>query len=397
MDATELNILVIEDDSFQRRIVVGMLRLLGVTSISEAGNGQQALDIIKSATSRPVHIAFCDLKMPGMDGMEFLRHLGEGTNKVAVVILSALDKKLLASVDRMARIYGIKLLGTISKPIALDHIKKLLAKHNDAPGPQRSPIPETQRFTIEEIIQGIRKKQFTPFLQPKVDFKTGRIVGAEALARWIHPELGVVGPADFIPLLEQSGNIDDLTFLMLHDATSACRMFLDNKIAITMSLNLSLASLDDPLLADKITLVVRNAGINPKLFVLEITESAAMTDIAQALENLARLCMNGFTLSIDDYGTGYSSMQQLTRIAFSELKIDRSFVTGLSDNEALRIIVESSIEMAHKLQIKSVAEGVETKADWETLRIMGCNIGQGYFIAKPMDLEAFQAFIARYN
>jgi len=118
-----------------------------------------------------------------------------------------------------------------------------------------------------------------------------------------------------------------------------------------------------------------------------------MSYAAHALENLTRLCMKGFTLSIDDYGTGYSTMQQLTRIAFSELKIDQSFVTDLSDSEAMRIVVESSIEMAHKLQVKSVAEGVETQKDWNTLKRLGCDTAQGFFIAKPMNLASFVDFV----
>ncbi|WP_297463451.1 EAL domain-containing protein, partial [Ferrovum sp.] len=129
-----------------------------------------------------------------------------------------------------------------------------------------------------------------------------------------------------------------------------------------------------------------------RYIVLEITESAAMTDAAHALENLARLCMKGFILSIDDYGTGYSSMQQLTRIPFGELKIDQSFVKDFSANQTLRIAVESSIDMAHKLKIKCVAEGVETQQDWDMLKNMGCDTAQGYFIAKPMDLAAFIEF-----
>jgi len=112
------------------------------------------------------------------------------------------------------------------------------------------------------------------------------------------------------------------------------------------------------------------------------------------LENLARLCMKGFILSIDDYGTGYSTMQQLTRIVFSELKIDQSFVKDLSDSEAMRIVVESCIDMAHKLKVKSVAEGVETQKDWDMLKSLGCDTAQGYFIAKPMNLASFSQYLS---
>jgi len=225
--------------------------------------------------------------------------------------------------------------------------------------------------------------------------RTGRIVGAEVLARWIHPQQGVISPYAFIPLLEESDNIDELTFQMLEKAAISCRSCSDKGLTLTISVNLSLVTLGDTQLAERIIQVVRNAGLDPRYIMLEITESAAMTDVAHALENLARLSMNGFGLSIDDYGTGYSSMQQLTRIPFSELKIDQSFVKDIADNQALRIVVESSIDMAHKLKVKSVAEGVETQQDWDILKRMGCDTAQGYFIAKPMDLASFIGFCAK--
>lgn len=392
MKTNELNLLVVEDDDFQRRMVVNMLRSLGATSICDASNGKQALEMIREAKSNPVDVALCDLNMPEMDGMEFLRHLSQEQHSISIIITSALDSKLLASVAKMTKMYGIKLLGAIEKPIMPGQLKELLSKYERSENKWQQSIA-TSSFTLKEILQGVRAKQFEPFFQPKVDLKTGRVVGAEALARWIHPEQGVISPYAFIQLLEQSGNIDDLTFLMLEKSAAACRLLRDRGLTLTVSVNLSLVSLEDSALAGKITKMVRRAGIDPQYIVLEITESAAMTDVAHALENLARLCMNGFALSIDDYGTGYSSLQQLTRIAFSELKIDQSFVKDFADNEALRIVVESSIDMAHKLRVKSVAEGVETRQDWDTLKSMGCDMAQGYFIAKPMDLVSFDEFV----
>jgi EAL domain-containing protein (putative c-di-GMP-specific phosphodiesterase class I)/CheY-like chemotaxis protein len=396
MKIDKVNILVIEDDDFQRRMVVNMLRSLGAPSIAEASNGKQALDIVRGANGNPVDIAICDLNMPEMDGMEFLRHLAQEDHGVAVIIASAQDSKVLASVGSMTRMYGVKLLGTIEKPIMPEQLKALLARYESS-NTERQAAAKSYSFTLEHILQGIRANQFEPFFQPKVNLKSGQLTGAEALARWIHPEHGVVSPFSFIPLLEQSGNIDDLTFVMLEKSAHACRALHKLGFTLTMSVNLSLVSLDDSALADKITRTVRKAGIEPQYIVLEITESAAMTNIAPALENLVRLCMNGFALSIDDYGTGYSSMQQLTRIPFSELKIDQSFVKDCANNEAMRIVVESSIDMAHKLRIKSVAEGVETKQDWDTLKGMGCDTAQGYFIARPMDTTAFSEFVASYK
>lgn len=139
---------------------------------------------------------------------------------------------------------------------------------------------------------------------------------------------------------------------------------------------------------------MKTEGIEPQYIILEITESAAMTNAAHSLENLARLRMSGFGLSIDDYGTGYSSMQQLTRIPFSELKIDQSFVKDVSSSDALRVVVEQSISMANKLGVKTVAEGIESRQCWDLLKEIGCDTGQGFFIAKPMNFDCFLNFLA---
>jgi EAL domain-containing protein (putative c-di-GMP-specific phosphodiesterase class I)/CheY-like chemotaxis protein len=395
MNMANLTVLVIEDDDFQRKIIIDILHSLGVQSTLDVGNGRQALDILRDTNSGPVDVALCDLNMPEMDGMEFLRHLGEQHRGIAVILVSALDAKVLSSVGRMTEMYGIQLLGIIEKPVLPASLKTHLQKLKTPADPMQQP--SASAFSLDEILQGIRADQFVPYFQPKVDMKTGRIVGAEALARWQHPTQGIIVPNAFIPLLEKTANIDNLTYCILRKSAAALRAFHEKGNLITVAVNLSLVSLDDTALADKITQTVRETGIEPQYFVLEITESAAMTNVAPALENLARLCMNGFALSIDDYGTGSSNLQQLTRIAFSELKIDQSFVKGSAENKALRIVVESSIDMAHKLAVKSVAEGIETQEDWNTLAAFGCDTAQGYFVARPMDATAFTDFLASYK
>lgn len=391
MNANELNLMVVDDDDFQRKMVVNMLHSLGATTVCDVSDGRQAIEMIREAKCGVADIVLCDLNMPEMDGLEFLRHLGEEGYNVAIIIVSAMGGKLLLSAGKMAKMHGIKLLGVVEKPILLGQLKELLAKYERTENKWLQSVA-TENVEIEEILYGIQAGQFEPYFQPKVNLKTGLVVGAEALARWIHPEKGVIGPSVFIPPLEQSGNIDDLTFLMLEKAAVACRLFHDKGYPISISVNLSQVSLDDSGLADMVTGIVRKAGIDSQYIVLEVTESAAVTDVAHALENLARLCMKGFLLSIDDYGTGYSSLQQLMRIPFSELKIDQSFVKDFADSDALRIVVESSIDMARRLEIKSIAEGVESQQDWDMLKSLGCDMVQGYFVAKPMDLGSFIEF-----
>lgn len=292
----------------------------------------------------------------------------------------------------MARAYGVRLLGVIEKPVTLKGLKDLIARHEPPkPRPARASAGAPS-FSLDQILHGVQEKQFEPFFQPKLALATGQIVGAEALARWRHPEHGLVAPYAFIATLEQSGNIDALTLLMLEKAAGACRAWRESGKELTVSVNLSLVSLTDTMLANRITQIVRSAGLDPRYMILEITETAAMTEVAPALENLARLRMRGFGLSVDDYGTGFSSLRQLTRVPFTELKIDQGFVAGCAANPSSRAIVESSVEMARRLDIKSVAEGVEIQADWDVLKAVACDVAQGYFIAKPMEERSFLAF-----
>jgi len=387
--------LVVEDHDFQRRTTARMLRSLGVSEVLEAADGKLALNLIRD-TAR-IDLVVCDLDMPEMDGMEFLRHLGQSRSDISVVISSAQDRSLLASVEKMARAYRVQFLAAIKKPITLDGLKDLIGQLRTA---KRLPVDGDEsypEFSLEQILAGLRQNEFEPWFQPKIDLASGLIVGAEALARWRHPPNEIVGPSAFIAPLEQSGHIDELMMAVLKGAASACCDWRKRGWEYTVSVNLSTASLSETAQADRMTQMVRANGLDPSHMMLEVTETVAMTDIAPALENLTRLRMRGFGLSIDDYGTGFSSMQQLTRIPFTELKIDQSFVRGWSTNAAARAVVESSIAIGRSLFLKIVAEGVETRADMEALKAIGCDIAQGFYIASPMDGAAFIEFCNNYS
>jgi EAL domain-containing protein (putative c-di-GMP-specific phosphodiesterase class I)/ActR/RegA family two-component response regulator len=390
--ASGLTVMVLEDHDFQRRTLARMLRSLGAADVLEAADGRQALQLIDAHIS-PIDLVVCDLNMPQMDGMEFIRCVGESKYAISIIICSAQDRALLSSVGKMAQAYGVRLLGVITKPVSLDALKELITQHGMLESATTAPFSADPSFILRQILDGIQGKQFEPFFQAKVELATGKIVGAEALARWRHPEKGLVVPSAFIPALEKSGKLDELTFQMLGKAAAACHSWrTDNGFDLTVSVNLSLVSLVDTVLADRITQVVRSTGLEPHHMVLEITETAAMTEVAPALENLARLRMRGFGLSVDDYGIGFSSLGQLTRVPFTELKIDQSFVNGCSENLSSRTIVQSSVQMANRLGINTVAEGVETQDDWDVLKAAGCNLAQGYFIAEPLDEKSFIEF-----
>ena len=387
-----LSFLVVEDHEFQRGMIVEMLETLGARSVLEAADGFSALEVVREV-DQAFDVIVTDIDMPGMDGMAFIRRLGEAKVRTSLIITSALDKSLLKTIETMSGAYGMRLLGTVEKPPSPERFAELIAQHW-----QVKPNPETSNqgpslFSLDEVMEGLHAEQFEPYYQPKIELKTRRVKGAEALARWHHPNGGIVLPYAFISLLEDADQISELTWIMLAKSAKDCRSWRDAGLELDVSVNLSVKLLEDPSIADAITWQVTQQGLDPKHMILEITESAAMSKVGHVLENLIRLRMRGFGLSIDDYGTGYSSMQQLTRVPFTELKIDQSFVMHAALQESSHTILESSLEMARKLAITSVAEGVETSDEWNLLREYGCDLAQGFFIAKPMKSADFPQWV----
>lgn len=389
VDLSELRFLVVEDHGFQRWVMGNLLEGLGAKYILSAADGQAALDIFRNYT-QPIDIIISDLDMPGMDGMEFIRHVGEIGSGVALIVASSMERAVVATVETMAKAYDVTLLGAIQKPATANKLSALIERYIAGGGASKRPVavpPEV--FTLPEVLAALQRDELEPFFQPKADLRTGEAKSAEAIARWRHPTKGIIGPQSFVPLLEQGGEIDRLTAVMLKKGAAGCRAWRAAGHDVSLSINLSLESLADVTLADRMMQVVYSQGLEARQVIFEVTESAMAANLGKALENFSRLRMKGFGLSIDDYGTGYSSMQQLTRIPFTELKIDQSFVKDAATKPSCRAMLESSLEMARKLGIVAVAEGVETQAQWNLLRELGCDLAQGYYIGRPMELGEF--------
>lgn len=225
------------------------------------------------------------------------------------------------------------------------------------------------------------------FYQPKACMTTGRIIGVEALLRWNHPERGYIGPSEFIPLAEQTGQLKLLTAWVLEKALHDCIRWTEAGFDLSVAVNLSVQNLHDATLQDQIAKLMKQLGLPSCHLILEITESGIMTDPARALETLAHLNRMGITLSIDDFGTGYSSLSYLRKLPVEEIKIDRSFVMDMLENENDEVIVKATVELAHNLGLKVVAEGVKNREIWKFLESMGCDIAQGHFISEPMPAE----------
>jgi EAL domain-containing protein (putative c-di-GMP-specific phosphodiesterase class I) len=393
MDITALRFLVVEDQGFQRWMLQRMLQDLGAEHVYGAEDGKAALDIM-ATLDQAVDVVVSDLDMPGMDGMEFIRRVAEDRRDVAFMVLSAQEAGVLAAVESMASAYGVRFLGAIAKPATPHKLRAALEAH-EAEVSRPHPEPPLPYFSDDELRKSLAFRQIAAHFQPKVDLLTGKVVGAEALARWMHPVRGILAPKLFIESMESHGLITALTESMLRDACTACATWHAQGLPMSVSINVSIGSLAEIGIAERFLTIVEGCGLSPREVTLEVTESAATTELGRVLENLSRLRMRGFGLSIDDYGTGYSSMQQLSRIPFTELKIDQSFVTRAHNHPASRAMVESSLELATKLHIIAVAEGVETDRERRVVREAGCHMAQGYHFGRPMPLPEFIAHVGR--
>lgn len=241
------------------------------------------------------------------------------------------------------------------------------------------------RLTLTaELRQGVEHDEIEVYYQPKADLHTGEICGVEALARWRHPRLGLILPEEFIPLAERAGVINALTLRVIEASAHQCVHWSSSGTKISIAVNVSPLSLLDAKFADKVGDILRNCDLSACTLILEVTEGAIMADTPQVQELFTRLDAMGVRISIDDFGTGYSSLARLKKLPVSEVKIDKSFVIDMLTDDNDAAIVRATIDLAHNLGLKVVAEGVETQGHLEMLAAFGCDMAQGYHISRPL-------------
>lgn len=382
-----LSVLIVDDDKFMINLSSRMLGKLGVENILSAEDGAAGLDVV--AEHSP-NVVLCDLNMPGMDGLEFLRHLADRKAQCAIILVSGEDKRVLQTAAQLAEAHELNVLGSIQKPVKPDPLKELMEKYEaQQSSRKRGPV---EMLSADELEAGLQSGCVDVFFQPKVQVTDRKLIGVESLVRWRDPEKGLVPPIAFIPIAEANGLIDALTEQVFRKALSCASEWMMNGLSIKIAVNFSVDSLRRFDLVEFITKTAEEEGIDPANVVFEVTESRIMEDVAAPLEILTRLRMKGVGLSIDDFGTGASSMQQLKRIPFTELKVDRAFVAGAPKDEEALAMLQSSVDLARRLGLSVVAEGVETQEEWDLVASLGVDVVQGYFIAKPMPADELLAW-----
>lgn len=382
-------ILVVDDSAVQRDYTVALCESLGLGCVQQAADGEEALRRLEAMAPLP-RLLVIDLEMPVMDGIEFIQQLRQRRLLIPFIVASGREGALVSAVEVMARALGLPVLAGVRKPLkaqVLGDAFERACRMDAGAAAADEAAADTTPVDAGVLARAIAEGRIVPHFQPKADIRTGLLRGVEVLARWTDARLGAVPPERFIAAAEQHGHIHALTMSILDQAMAQASRWNARGRRLALAVNLSPRLLDDPGLVDQVCAVLARHGVPPAQVVLELTESAVVAYAGPALGALARLRMRGFGLSIDDYGTGFSSMQQLSRIPFTELKIDRSFVHGAHRRENLRVILESALEMSRRLGLGTVAEGVETLDDWRLLQRFGCTTGQGWLIGKAMPAD----------
>ncbi|MDR3419352.1 MAG: EAL domain-containing response regulator [Nevskia sp.] len=393
MNLQTVKVMIVDDDELSRHRLHRILGNLGANNIQEAVNGEHALALLKSG--EPMDLVVTDLRMPIMDGVELIRHLAEWHLARAVIIASGLDPALLQSVETMARAYGLQVLGAIPKPLSPQRLAQLVLRYKAMDAEHKASA--AAEISIATMREALRSGEIYVEYQPKVECAGRRVAGVEALARWRRADGSLVPPAEFVAFAEREGLIDLLTYRVLDQACADLTQWAQAGYTLNVAVNISMLSLSEVRIADRIADKACAIGCKPHNIILEVTETALAKETAKALDVLTRLRLKGFGLSIDDFGTGYASMQQLSNIPFTELKIDRSFVNGCAERPRMRSVIETSLELARKLGLSSVAEGVEAREDWDVLQAMGCDYAQGWLISKSLSAADLFAWFKEWQ
>ncbi len=386
-------ILVIDDDNTVCELITALAQAMGFDCVATKDAAT-----FSSVEFPDTTLILLDLMMPGMDGIEVLRLLGERHSRARILLMSGMDRRVLETAEKLAHSLGLRVVGHLQKPFPLTELRGLLGALAGMDAPAKPTEAPPISVSNEQLRKAIENREFVNYYQPQISLATGEVTGVEALARWNHPELGMILPENFIARVEALGLIGKLCWNTAEMAMTEAKQFVDsNGSPLRLSINVSMISLHDLEFPDAFLNLAKKYEFPVDRIALEITETSLISELSRTLDVLTRLRMKNFHLSIDDFGSGYAMMRQLQHVPATELKIDRSIVERMHLNESDRVMVEKIIEMGHELNMEVMAEGVTTTEQFEMLRQKGCDGAQGFFFSHALPANELMTWLEKYE
>lgn len=385
MSFLPIRVLVIEDQSFKRLIATRVFQDLGCEDVMAVADGAAALELL--ASTGPVDIVLCSLKLNCTHGLSVIESLCHGGYLKALIICSVYPLNLHGALDRMMSMHGVKVLGYVDTPVRAGELGPMVGSFLESAAVRSidvSSVLNLKWFTQATLKKAIAGGEFKAYFQPKFNLVTGAVDSLETLARWDNPSYGLLSAADFLPLLNSFYLLDDLFFALFEQGLRLWQNIIATGRTLNLAFNLQAEQFSNPSLVAGISALLERYQVPATCLTFEITESGLLETSPAVMESLIRLRMMGAGLSIDDFGIGFSSLERLCQLPFTEIKLDRSFARHLDTNAANRAIVSSTLALGEALNMSVVVEGVETESQRQSLIQLGCVQAQGYLCARPM-------------
>ena len=376
----QLNILVIEDDILHSTDIMIKLSNLGFETVTLI---REAKKIKQDVSGQKFDMVFCDLSLPDTDGIELLADYLTPDVVKGVVVTSAANREVIELAQGMCSRLGYSFVTALNKPFSTERLSSVIGDFERACRIDQYDTSLESPLSEREVMASLNNDRVTVVYQPQYDFRTGVLVGVEALVRMYSGTGQLIPPSRFLPVVSAMGLDKKLFLLVLEKSISEMSSL---KTSVQLSININPILLQSELC--DFTLLISSKYQYPlERLTFEITEEAAYDATSQALANLARLKLNGVSLSIDDFGTGYASLEQLVDLPFSELKIDRVFISTVKDNYRLQQLTQTMLHLARSLNMTCIAEGVEDEETWQYLKEIGVDVCQGFYTGKPMNIN----------
>ncbi|CRL51636.1 EAL domain-containing response regulator [Pseudomonas sp. URMO17WK12:I11] len=394
--------LVIEEHPFKRLVATRAFQDLGLGDVISATNSATAMEILKSTGLADV--VLCSLKAQCMQSLAAIEELCASGLVSSIIICSNHSADLHSAIDRMLTLHRVKVLGYVDAPVHPSTIKPMLeqfGRNTEMPRPDTSRPAIITLFNETELKEAISANEFRAFFQPKFNLVTNVVDSLEVLVRWNHPRHGMLCPSDFLPLLSSFSLMDDLLFTLMEQGLSFLEKISHTERLLHLAFNVQAEQFSNPDLVTKIAGLLDKYQIPASRLTFEITESGLLEFSPRVLKSLIQLRMMGSGLSIDDFGTGFSSLERLCHLPFTEIKLDASFIRDLDNSINKRAVIISTLALGKSLNMSVIVEGVETESQRASLIKLGCTHAQGYLCARPMSSKQSELWLnskrARFN